>query len=71
MGIGAVMTEAEKILRDIDKLRESVSFDWADLALHTLTPEQRLGLLRHVGLCIDELKDLYARLHGLHISARC
>ncbi|MBZ0163517.1 MAG: hypothetical protein K8H74_12475 [Notoacmeibacter sp.] len=65
------MTEAEKIQRDINKLREAVSVDWADLSRLSLTPEQTLGILRHVGLCIDELKDLYARLHGLHVSTRC
>ncbi len=65
------MTEADRILRDIDTLRRSVSIDWEDLTGLTLTPEQRLGILRHVGFCIDELKDLYARLHGLHISAQC
>lgn len=60
------MTEAEKLRRDIDALRESIRLDWADLAHLGLSPEERAGIHEHVNMCIQDLNALLAQLNTLN-----
>jgi len=50
------MTKREKLLRDIETLRESIRQEWADMAQLSLTAEERAGIGRHIQLCIEELQ---------------
>jgi hypothetical protein len=56
------MTETEKMLRDIQTLRESIQIDWADLATNPLREEERKHLRTHLELCQAELKKLIQQL---------
>jgi hypothetical protein len=55
------MTKREKLLRDIDTLRESIRQEWTDMAQLSLTAEERARIGRHIQLCIEELHDLFRR----------
>lgn len=52
------MTEAEKILRDIKTLRDSIELNKADLANLPMSPETRAGILKHIAWCYQELQGL-------------
>lgn len=56
------MTEKEKLLRDIETLRESMRRDWKDLAALHLDPEDRAGIKKHIEWCQQELAELVAKL---------
>jgi hypothetical protein len=56
------MTETEKLLRDIQTLRESIQIDLDDLASNPLREEERKNLCAHIELCQTELKNLLERL---------
>ena len=56
------MSEAEKLLRDIHTLRESINIDWDDLYSNPLREEERRQLRTHLELCQAELKALIERL---------
>lgn len=56
------MTETEKLLRDIQTLRESIQIDWADLDSNPLREEERKNIRMHLELCQTELKNLIERL---------
>ena len=51
------MTETEKLIRDIQTLRESIQIDWADLASNPLREEERKNIRMHIELCQIELKN--------------
>jgi hypothetical protein len=51
------MTDKDKLLRDIDTLRESIRLDWVDLARLSLTQEERGGIRQHIELCFRELQE--------------
>ncbi len=57
------MTKREKLLRDIETLRESIRQEWTDMAQLSLTAEERGRIGRHIQLCIEELHDLFRRLN--------
>ena len=59
------MTETERLLRDIGKLRESIQIDWADLDSNPLREEERKNIRLHLELCQTELKNLLDRLLAL------
>lgn len=59
------MTETEKLLRDIQTLRESIQIDWADLDSNPLREEERKNIRMHLELCQTELKNLIERLLAL------
>lgn len=52
------MTKAEKLKRDIETLQESIRQDWQDLAALNLTPEERLGIRKHLKWCALQLNFL-------------
>ena len=56
------MTERERLLRDIEGLRESIRLNFVDLAKLDLSPEDRAGIRQNSALLIKELADLLARL---------
>lgn len=58
------MTEAEKILRDMITLRESVEANRADLANLPMSAETRNGILVHTGWCLEAFHELKARLEA-------
>ena len=57
------MTEAEKLVRDLDTLRQSIQLDWQDLAK---APDQKTrdGVLEHLMWCFAELDGLRKRLEA-------
>lgn len=59
------MTETEKLLRDIQTLRESIQIDWADLDSNPLREEERKYIRAHLEACQAELKHLIDRLLAL------
>jgi hypothetical protein len=59
------MTETEKLIRDIQTLRESIQIDLADLASNPLREEKRKNIRVHIELCQIELKNLLERLWSL------
>ena len=59
------MTETEKLIRDIQTLRESIQIDLADLASNPLREETRKNIRVHIELCQIELKNLLERLWSL------
>jgi len=56
------MTLAEKLIRDIETLRESIKLDGIDFASLSLTPEERAGIIKHMEWCMIELEQLNAKL---------
>ena len=58
------MTSQEKINRDMDTLRDSIKFEWQDLASKQLTIDERNGLKQRIDWFINELKILNARLEA-------
>jgi hypothetical protein len=58
------MNEIEKLLRDIQSLRESIQIDWDDLYSNPLREEERRDIRAHLQLCQVELKTLIERLHS-------
>jgi hypothetical protein len=56
------MTEKEKLLRDIEGLKESIRFEHMDLANLSLTPAEKAGLRRNIDFLTGQLKELLARL---------
>jgi hypothetical protein len=63
-----IMTETEKLLRDIQTLRESIHIDWDDLASNPLREEERKNIRVHIELCQIELKNLLDRLWSLDVD---
>ena len=59
------MTETEKLLRDIQALRESIQIDWDDLYANPLREVERKDIRAHLELCQRELKVLIDRLLAL------
>jgi len=56
------MTKAEKLLRDIEALRESIEIEWDDLASNPLREEERETIHLHIERCQAELQILLKRL---------
>ena len=63
---GDALTEAEKLKRDIDTLRESIRLDWAELDQLPMSADERAGIREHIKTCVKDLTDLLARLDGLN-----
>jgi len=55
-------TEAEKLIRDINGLKESVRLAWLEMASRPMTPAERQELCKHIDLLDKELKHLRAKL---------
>ena len=56
------MNNQDKLIRDIDTLRESIKTDWQDMAGRNLTAPQRRDIRKHIAWCINELNTLLLRL---------
>lgn len=52
------MTRYERLIRDIDILRENVQLDWRDLAGFALQPAERATIRCHIDQCITDLTEL-------------
>lgn len=60
------MTETEKLLRDIETVRESIANAWLDLAvLQELPREDRKAIRQHIETLNKELEPLLKRLWEL------
>jgi len=59
------MTQANKLKRDIDTVRESIRLDWLDLASKSLTVTDHVGLRNDIARLADELGDLLRRMDAL------
>jgi len=57
-----LMSQKEKLLRDIKTLMESVHQDWSDLSALQLSQEDRAGIRKHIERCLAELKELKKKL---------
>lgn len=58
------MTDQQKLLRDIDTLKESIRLNHADLDKLVLTPSERAEIRESIKWCISELCELLARFDG-------
>ena len=56
------MTPTEKLKRDIETLRESIKLDGIVFEILGLTPDERAGILEHMGECLSELQELKSKL---------
>ncbi len=56
------MTKAEKLLRDIEALRESIEIEFDDLASNPLREVERESLRAHIESCQTELRILLRKL---------
>jgi hypothetical protein len=56
------MSTIDKILRDIETLRESIKLDNEEIAKFHFSGEQLQGVLTHIGWCMTELSGLKERL---------
>ncbi len=56
------MTQAEKLLREIHELSESIQIDQAELSSNPLREEEIRALRGHLELCQAKLKVLIDRL---------
>ena len=57
------MTPTEKFKKDIETLRESISLDGMVFEILGLTPDERAGILEHMGWCLSELQELKSKLN--------
>jgi hypothetical protein len=57
------MTPTEKLKRDIETLRGSISLDGMVFEILGLTPDERAGILEHMGWCLSELQELKSKLN--------
>jgi hypothetical protein len=55
-------TETEKLIRDINGLKESVRLAWLEMASRSMTSAERQELRKHIDLLDKELKHLRAKL---------
>ena len=52
------MTDKEKLLRDINGLRESIALSWLDLARLKLTPQDRSAIREGIEALTTDLAKL-------------
>jgi len=57
------MTDKEKLLRNIETLRNSLNLDWADLGSKNLSGAERREIETHLDWCIEELRRLKNSMH--------
>jgi hypothetical protein len=55
-------TEHEKLIRDIEGLREAIRLNYLDLDRLALSPDQRAGIKQNTVLLMKDLTELLARL---------
>ena len=59
------MTEAEKLIREIGMLRETIRREWFDVKLDALTQDERVVIRAHIERCHADLKILLDQLWDL------
>ncbi len=68
--------EREKLIRDINGLKESISLAWVDMMSKPMAAAERRELCKSMGSLVEQLDDLQSRLDqlpedvALH-SAKC
>ncbi len=60
-----LMTEAEKLIREIESLRETIRREWFNIRLDTLTHDDRVVIRDHIERCHADMKILLDRLWNL------
>jgi hypothetical protein len=55
-------TEQEKLVRDINRLKESVRLGWLDMASKPITPAERGDLRKSIDSLVQELNHLRTKL---------
>lgn len=58
------MSDAGKILHDLQTLTRSIDLDRAELAKLTITPDVRLDMQHHIARCLHSLRELEFVLEG-------
>jgi sucrose-6-phosphate hydrolase SacC (GH32 family) len=56
-------SEREKLVRDIDGLKERIRLAWLDMASKPATPAEREKLHKSIESLVKELDTLRAKLH--------
>jgi hypothetical protein len=59
------MSEAEKLVREIELLRETIRREWFNVRLDTLTHDDRVLIREHIERCHADLKLLLDQLWDL------
>jgi hypothetical protein len=54
----SMSTEREKLVRDINGLKESVRLGWLEMAGKPMTPAERQGLRKSIDSLVTELNNL-------------
>jgi hypothetical protein len=62
------MTEREKLLRDIQGLRESIELNRAEVTRPDITGAERRAIIKHGVWCMQELAKLIADLNALDLA---
>jgi hypothetical protein len=57
-----MLTEQEKLVRDINGLKESVRLAWLDMASKSMTPAERQELRMSIESLVNELNNLRTKL---------
>ena len=58
------MSDADKILRDLQALTKSIDVDRAELAKLTISADVRLDMQHHIARCLHSLRELEFVLEG-------
>jgi hypothetical protein len=56
------LTEAEKLKRDIDAVKESIRLEWLALAERPMSPLERQNVRQSIAALIETLQELLERL---------
>jgi hypothetical protein len=60
--VTSMSTEREKLVRDINGLKESVRLGWLETAAEPMTPAERLELRKSIDSLVTELNTLRIKL---------
>jgi hypothetical protein len=56
-----IMVDEENLKWEINSVRESIEFDWANLASKSLTADKRKAFREHLEICVSTLRKLVER----------
>lgn len=65
MADGKPLTETEKLLRDIEGKRETISLEYWELAKKDLDPTERSSRFAYIDQCGKDLREMLKRLWSL------
>ena len=66
----AKLTEHERLLRDINGLKESIRLGWIDMASRPMTGQERRELRKSINSLVQDLKALRAKLNSIRVSPK-